>query len=499
MKCSAAEGEENSPGGYLTVLLSLILTLCLSLFLALFSGARRGLVREQAELVTDLAADSVLAEYNRALFDRYALLFVDCSYQTDVFSEKAVTDHLVKYAQGNLTPRHLSGRMPTGSFTGLSVSDLSLLQTRYAADAAGLPVREEIGTYMTADPLGAAAGEMTSLLSSWKGLSIDLPNLTGGSSSQTASWEESREENRREIGEMEQQLEENGAEEMDAESADPAKTVDDFRKNPVLDQVLDRGTPVSGASVDLEELPSHRNLHTGTGLVPANVRTAAVPDAVLMDAYLAEKCGCWNGEKEGSRLSYELEYILFGKAEDRDNLTSMAEELLFVRTVCNAAFLSGNGPRRAAAESFALGISLVAANPALKGVFTAAVLLAWSYVESVQDVRTLLAGGRVPLVKTDADWSTDVDDILRPGSLTGKREGGRGLSYGDYLQIFLFLMPEETKTMRFLDVCEADIRCTEGNEAFRIDWCLDAFVVRAEYGGSFGDRFAVEKEASYHG
>ena len=123
----------------------------------------------------------------------------------------------------------------------------------------------------------------------------------------------------------------------------------------------------------------------------------------------------------------------------------MAKELLLVRTVCNAAFLAEDGARRAAAESFALGISVVTANPALKEVFTAAVLLAWSYVESV-----------------------------------------------------LYLVPEKTKTARFLDVCEADIRCTEGNANFRIDWCLDAFVVRAEYAGSFGDRFAVEKEASYH-
>ncbi len=470
MKCSAAEREGSHCGGYLTVALSLILTLCLSLFFALFSGARKGLVREQAELVTDLAADSVLAEYSQALFDRYALLFADCSYQTDTLSEDAVTAHLLNYAQRNLMLQDPAGLTSAKSFTGLSVSDLTLLQTRYASDAGGLPVREEIAAYMTADPLGEAAGEVTSLLSSWKGLSIDLPELTGNGGSQTSAWEKS----------------------------DPAKMVDEFRKNPVLDQVLDRGTPVSDSSVALEGLPSHRNLHAGTGLVPANVRTAEEPNAVLLDAYLAEKCGCWQREKEGSRLSYELEYILFGKESDRDNLTSMAKELLLVRTVCNAAFLAEDGARRAAAESFALGISVVTANPALKEVFTAAVLLAWSYVESVQDVKTLLAGGKVPLVKTGADWSTDVDDILRPGSLTGRREGGRGLSYGDYLQIFLYLVPEKTKTARFLDVCEADIRCTEGNANFRIDWCLDAFVVRAEYAGSFGDRFAVEKEASYH-
>ena len=248
MKCSAAEREGSHCGGYLTVALSLILTLCLSLFFALFSGARKGLVREQAELVTDLAADSVLAEYSQALFDRYALLFADCSYQTDTLSEDAVTAHLLNYAQRNLMLQDPAGLTSAKSFTGLSVSDLTLLQTRYASDAGGLPVREEIAAYMTADPLGEAAGEVTSLLSSWKGLSIDLPELTGNGGSQTSAWEKRREENQREIGEAQEQLEENGAGETDAEDSDPAKMVDEFRKNPVLGKRQDSRGAECGSS-----------------------------------------------------------------------------------------------------------------------------------------------------------------------------------------------------------------------------------------------------------
>ncbi|MGN1024385.1 MAG: DUF5702 domain-containing protein [Lachnospiraceae bacterium] len=492
MKCW--EGEPCAPGAYLTVALSLILTLCLSLFFALFAGARKGLVREQAELVTDLAADSVLAEYNQALFDQYALLFVDCSYQTPDPSEEAVAAHLLSYMQKNLSPRDLSGLVPVRSFTALSAGKSELLSTRYATDQGGLPVREEIAAYMKADPAGSAAGEVTALLSSWEGLSVSL-DFSG---TEENSWEQDRQSNLDAIREVKEGLAEKGEDLQDAADGDPAEVVDQFRTEPILSQVLPEGAKVSDAALSLPELPSHRALHEGSGLVPENVRNDGEPDAVLFDLYLAEKCGFFGREKERSALSYELEYLLFGKRSDRDNLTETAKQLLYVRTVCNGIFLAGNAARKAAAREYALALAAVIAHPALTEVFTAAILLAWSYVESVRDVRILLAGGRVPLLKTDADWSTDVSDILRPGSVSGDAGKGHGLSYEDYLQIFLFFLPEAVKTDRFLDVCEADIRKTRGNENFRIDWCLDAFLVRASYTGGFGDRFAVEKEASYH-
>lgn len=496
MKCW--EDEPGAENAFLTVALSLILALCLSLFFALFAGARKGLVREQAELVTDLSCDSVLAEYNKALFDRYALLFVDCSYQTESPSEEAVTAHLLSYQQKNLAPRDLSGLAPVQSFTALSAGVPELLSTRYAADAGGLPVRQEIASYMKVDPAGAAAGKLTFLLDAWKGLSIPLSFSETDKTGQESSWEQDRRDNLDAIRQKEEDLADAGEDLQDVGEEDPAKAVDDFRAGPVLDQVLPKGAAVSDAALSLSDLPSHRTLHTGSGLVPKNVRDDGALDAVLFDRYLFEKCGFFGGEKEGSALLYELEYLLFGKGSDRDNLTAMAKELLAVRTVCNGMFLAGNAARKAAAREYALALAAVIAHPALTEVFTAAILLAWSYVESVRDVNTLLSGGRVPLIKTDADWSTDVSDILRPASVAGDDDAGEGLSYGDYLQIFLFFLPEDVKTSRFLDVCEADIRETCGNAHFRIDWCLDAFWVRASYTGGFGDRFAVEKEASYH-
>ena len=53
-----------------------------------------------------------------------------------------------------------------------------------------------------------------------------------------------------------------------------------------------------------------------------------------------------------------------------------------------------------------------------------------------------------------------------PGSDQFKK-GQSGMSYRDYLGAFLYLQSEETTLSRLMDVMEADIRMTPGNEAFR--------------------------------
>ena len=60
--------------GYLTVFLSLTITIMLSLILALLWSARIGAIRMKTECATDISMNSVLAEYNRALFEQYDLL-----------------------------------------------------------------------------------------------------------------------------------------------------------------------------------------------------------------------------------------------------------------------------------------------------------------------------------------------------------------------------------------------------------------------------------------
>ena len=97
------------------------------------------------------------------------------------------------------------------------------------------------------------------------------------------------------------------------------------------------------------------------------------------------------------------------------------------------------------------------------------ILLAWSYIESILDVRCLLAGGSVPLVKQITDWKSDValgEEILKEKKEQTKSQK-EGLDYREYLQILLLLVKEKTLVQRAMDVVEQNIRKIE--PAFRMN------------------------------
>ena len=96
--------------GYSTVFLSLSITIILSLILALYQGARIGAVKMKTECVADISMNSILAEYNRELFDRFSLLMVETSYGSGNHSITNTEEHLKNYAQKNFS-RSLEGKV----------------------------------------------------------------------------------------------------------------------------------------------------------------------------------------------------------------------------------------------------------------------------------------------------------------------------------------------------------------------------------------------------
>ena len=72
----------------------------------------------------------------------------------------------------------------------------------------------------------------------------------------------------------------------------------------------------------------------------------------------------------------------------------------------------------------------------------------WAYVESLSDVRCLLSGGEVPLVKDRASWRTQLGNLGIRDTCTGSA----GLNYEEYLRILFAMSSKEKTVMRALDV-----------------------------------------------
>ncbi|MCR5093038.1 MAG: DUF5702 domain-containing protein [Lachnospiraceae bacterium] len=448
--------------GYLTVFLSLTISIMLSLILALLYGARVGAIRMKTECATDISMNSVLAEYNRELFERYDLLLVDCSYQSETPSIANVEEHLKYFMNGNLD-QSLYGKV-TGARTMIAAecANASIPAYSFATDGEGAVLRRQILEYMKGEPIMDELAEASANL-------VILSN----NGYDTHDVEAEAAENRERLGNVEipTQIDENG-EEYQPSADNPADAVESQKGIGVVSLAVPDPSAVSTKAVDLSPFASHRDNNRGTGLDESEA--LSVTDVLLINQYMVEKTGCFTRPREETVLKYQLEYLIGGKENDFDNLEHCARILLFWREASNFAYLINDSAKVTAVEVLAAATAALLMSPGLYEPLKWSVLFAWSFAESISDMRILYSGGRVPLIKTRETWRLSLEHLPFFREHLGE-DGGSGLTYEDYLRMLLLLGDTEKKTMRMADLMEMDIRQTPGNGHFRLDWCLDVF------------------------
>ncbi|MCC8151950.1 MAG: DUF5702 domain-containing protein [Lachnospiraceae bacterium] len=168
-------------------------------------------------------------------------------------------------------------------------------------------------------------------------------------------------------------------------------------------------------------------------------------------------------------MDYELEYMLAGKAEDQANLKTVVRRLLLMREAANLAYLETNSQKQQEAAAIAALLVSVVGQPELEPLVQQGLLAAWAYAESVSDVRILLEGGKVSLVKTSEQWHTDLGSLSSSVYATEGDQQTTGLSYENYLQILMWMASDEKLAVRAMDMIEknTDVR-------------MDQMVCRAE-------------------
>ena len=110
------------------------------------------------------------------------------------------------------------------------------------------------------------------------------------------------------------------------------------------------------------------------------------------------------------------------------------------------------------------------ANPAIIELAKAGILVAWAYAESIVDLRTLLGGGRIALVKSGEDWTLGLSGISGAfGGMQKAKEREDGFSYEDYLQKLLYFEDQQTLNYRAMNLIEKNIRLWSENPGLRMD------------------------------
>lgn len=478
---------------YLTVYLSLVFGIILSLLFVLIEGAAIGAVRAQAELVTDLGLDSVFAEYNREILNQYDLFFVDSSYGGASGGIGMVEERLSDYMSYNMTPD--KGLVMPLEYNLLKMQNpyLEILEVSCAGDDECMVWKAQAVNYMKAvyggDIISGVREHMDQVSS--KGLTGQ--DVAGAVAEQRQEFEES--------------LKEKGIEEFGAESEEGysypkvSGTFDEIVGGEILALALPDGTSVSEGVMDTTSYFSMRKkagvINKGIGLHGGIDRPDGLADELIYGEYLMKKCGNYIKPKDTGLLKYQIEYILYGFNSDAGNLRRSVEVLFALRSAANLASIYADSSKQSQAELVAAVISLLLLSPELTDLLKAIILGVWALAETVSDMRQLLGGGRVPLIKGSGEWNTSILDLFTGNIPDGGGKKTAGLSYQDYLRVLMGLMDRNTKAARSLDIVEMDLRETAGNEHFRIDQCMDYMKVSFGFADADGHDFVFDKTMCY--
>ena len=248
----------------------------------------------------------------------------------------------------------------------------------------------------------------------------------------------------------------------------------------VMKLVLPPGKSISGASFLKQGFPSRE--FGGDELEGEGVLKEALKK-VVFDEYLIAHFPSFTDDGPRDGLAYELEYVLYGDPSDEVNLSTVVNRLMWMREGMNLLFLSMSNEKQSEAEELADSLAgwTGPAAEVLVPLVTVAILVAWAYGESLIDVRTLLSGDRVPIIKTEATWNADLSgllDILK-GKFTAAEDVSFGMSYRDYLRVLLFLGDGENHAFYAMDMIQLDRRKTEPgftmrSELYAMEFTLDA-------------------------
>ncbi len=437
--------------GQITVFMSLLFSSILVLFLAAVEITDIYMKKAKTAQASKGACESIKADYNALLFENYHLLLLDKTYTGK--GEGELENRMCEYLQYTL------------SGDGFEISDVILTNTEGVLDDDCKVLKEQIEEYMTLYLSYTAVENLAEEI-----LSDDTAEEVQDSI-ENGKYEESDESS-------------------DWDGDDIRDVLNDGLDAGLLNIVLPSGTTASGKEVNLSACPSKSyvtdddedTIDTSFDdidkleeeLVGASYSSSGITEDFYGIMY-AMTCfsSFTNTDVGGGAFEYEVEYLIAGKDNDYDNLSSVVNRIIIHRLPVNIAVLLTDEVRMAEIESMAVVLSLV---PGITyGAAKYLLAACYAYGETIVEVRSLLAGNSIPAIKTSDEWLLDIENFGKFTDMKGTDYTGvDAVDYEDFLMLFL---AENSKKMyfRMCDVMQLNI--AKEYDGFLMENCINAFSV----------------------
>lgn len=507
-------GENRISGnhkGQVTVMLSLLLAVILLFLLVCSEGVLLSLSKSRLSRDMVTAGESVLADYDSFLWERYHLFALDktCGGMGEDALAVRFEDYFTK--QGGV--RQGMAGLYSCSFEELSVEQPLL----YCEDMEIL--KNQIREYMKYQTVRQGWEQLQSFWNEEMGEEVDAAKNDVVQAKQREAQAEAEQKAESDIPRgnpavsKTESMQQAAAATSDAHSEsqenlaqDPREALQKTLKLGIVELVTGR-TDISKESYGLNNLERDMKVTTsGEREISTSFSSA---DEILERLSISENMSQWGSElrTEAMALSYaklhfpslctdnnlssnekmdvymqcQYEYLIAGKDSDYTNAKAVINRLVALRFPLNYIYVVKQPDHVARAQGLAVELVGASLNPAAVEVVAYLLLACESYAESILDVRSLVHGGRIPLKKTRESWQVSLAGIA---SMLSENNGEvrqtvceDGLDYGEYLTLLLATMPDKEQKYRRM-LCIMDYEGRKQNADFAMANMAAGFYLR---------------------
>lgn len=462
------------------------------LILTLAEAARYDGLKADAREWTHLVTESLFAGYQPILLEEYHLFFLDGGFAEGTCDIGRVQAELEVLLEENLLP----GDKAEGiNLYRMQPEDTEILRFCLATDEEGRVFQTQAANVMKQELGWQAAKEIKERIEKTKAKSgakdsakeaiTDAEDVLKAIAKEKAAAQTKEQEEAAPLPEQaETAIQEN-----------PLDILKELRKQGILSLVLPKGKTVSAKTMPVDHCLLKRDCAKG------NYRQEKNPgwyERILMQEFIKPLIGNAVAPKEEGALAYGAEYLICGKGSDEENLKGTVKKLLLLREGLNYLYLQQDSAKQSEALSAAAVIAGALASPEFVAVIKEGILAAWAYAESICDVKALLSGGKIPLIKTAASWQAQLSNLLT--SVTAEYTGEKnGMTYENYLDALLYTKTVKQAAYRSMDLMEQYLRSKKGYEACRMDAMLVGIKTRAKYSADplFLGMFGTDRTVGY--
>lgn len=239
----------------------------------------------------------------------------------------------------------------------------------------------------------------------------------------------------------------------------------------ILSIVIEDTSNVSSASISDSNLPSKKEYSKNTS-------HHSITDKTKMIMYAAMKFGDYHNIKKKSDLSYELEYIIGGKNNDRSNLTATVERMVAVRNIETLSYLLTDRRKMAELSSTASSVATAMGLPFLEPVIKAVLTEAWAMSEAVNDVKIVMAGNKIDFIKNNENWKSSLKNLFASKTAGSDKKGS--INYQQFCCLLMMKEDMNTIAVRMMDIIQVNVK-KNYNQSFNINQCFTGFRVEIFY------------------